>query len=147
LTLDYNEAHLRIGKGLAAFRQLGLDASGFIAPAWLLNPDVERAARNHGLLYTNTISELTHLPSGRRHPARSCVWSTRAAWRRASSLAWNALLFQRVKSADPLRISLHPQDLEYPAIWRQITRLIQTACKKRSPTTYANWIRSHTTGS
>ncbi len=143
LNLDYQEARTRIGKGLAMFRDLGLNARGFIAPAWLMNPNVERAAKDHGLIYTNTISKLIHLPSGQNYPTRSCVWSTRALWRRALSQSWNAILFQRLASVDPLRISLHPNDLDYPEVWEQIRALIRLARHERMPTTYADWIQHH----
>ncbi len=143
LTLNHGEARALIGHGLAMFNELGLRARGFIAPAWLMNPEVERAAADQGLAYTNTISELVRLPGGKRHATRSCVWSTRAAWRRECSLAWNALLFRRLHDVEPLRISLHPSDLEYPAVWRQIKGLIQSACRLRKPVTYADWISNH----
>ncbi len=146
LDLDYAEASKRIADGLVIFRELNFEVKGFIAPAWLMNTEVERAAKDHGFLYTNTISELIHLPSGRRHPARSCVWSTRAGWRRICSRAWNVLLFDQLERTSPLRISLHPSDLEYPAIWGQIKRLIYAAMKKRKVVTYAEWMESFQKG-
>lgn len=143
LHLGYDEAHARMAQGLDMFRDLGLKARGFIAPAWLMNPEVELAAKAHGFAYTNTISEIVALSNGRRLPSRSCVWSTRAAWRRICSLGWNRLLFARLRDAEPLRISLHPSDLEYPAIWRQISHLIRSAIETRQPVTYAGWIERH----
>jgi uncharacterized protein len=140
LNLNRQEASQLIGEGLDMFRKLGLKPEGFIAPAWLMNPDVEHAAREHKLLYTNTISELIQLPTNRRVRTRSCVWSTRAGWRRGCSLIWNRFLFQKLQSADPLRISLHPNDLHYPAIWSQIRDLIRVALQERHATTYQKWI-------
>ncbi len=142
LNLPYEEAYARIGNGLRMFRQLGFNVHGFIAPAWLMNPEIERATQAHGLEYTNTISELVHLPSGQRYSTRSCVWSSRTTWRRASSLVWNSWLFQRLKFVDPLRISLHPCDLEYPAVWRQIRDLVRSALTTRLPITYVEWIQT-----
>ena len=143
LNLDYKEAHTRIGKGLAMFRDLGLNTRGFIAPAWLMNPNVERAAKDHGLIYSNTISKLIHLPTDRSYSTRSCVWSTRAFWRRVISPIWNSYLFHRLNAVDPLRISLHPNDLDYPKIWEQIKTLVRLARCERKPTTYADWIQRH----
>ncbi len=142
LNLDYKEAFSRIEKGLTLFRDIGLKSQGFIAPAWLMNSEVEKAARDLGLVYTNTISELIHLPTGQRDPTRSCVWSTRTRWRRLLSLAWNHFLFKRLQSVNPLRISLHPHDLKYPSIWKQIKIFIQRAHEKRRVTTYSDWIQS-----
>jgi predicted deacetylase len=141
LTLDGAEARERIEKGRTMLRALGFQVSGFIAPAWLMNSEVERAARDAGFLYTNTISEMVHLPNGRRFPARSCVWSVRARWRRACSLAWNDWLFRRLQGADLLRISLHPRDLDYPGVWAQIRRTIRLARQQRACATYSEWIQ------
>lgn len=146
LSLSRDEAAARIQDGLVLLRQAGLAPVGFIAPAWLMNAAACQAAADRQLLYTNTISEIIHLPDGRRHRTRSCVWSTRAGWRRAASLVWNALLFQRLQRVDPLRISLHPGDLEHPAIWRQVKTLIRRARETRRPTTYAAWVRSTLAG-
>lgn len=146
LTLDYTEAMDRISRGLEMFRALRLDACGFIAPAWLMNPEVERAARDCGLSYSNTISEWIDLKNSRRIATRSCVWSSRAAWRRGASILWNRTLFSQLNGVEPLRISLHPCDLEYPAIWGQIKSLVRLASKGRAATTYAGWMneaRSH----
>ena len=142
LSLSHEEAGARMKSGLEILRKLGFKITGFIPPAWLMNPDVERAARDLGLSYTNTISHLIHLPSGKRYPTRSCVWSTRAAWRRTCSKIWNTALFQRLGTVNPLRISLHPSDLEYPSIWAQSRGLIKRALAVRRPTTYAEWVES-----
>ncbi len=141
LALGREAARERITRGLTMFRDLGLLARGFIAPAWLMSRATGEAARDLGLPYTNTISEIIQLPTGRRHPARSCVWSVRAHWRRLASQAWNRLLFQRLTAAEPLRISLHPCDTEHPAIWRQIRHMIRRALEDgRTPTPYAEWL-------
>jgi len=144
--IGYGEAHERIGSGVRLFQSLGLRPRGFIAPAWLMNGAVEKAAKDQGLMYTNTISELIHLPSGKRRAARSCVWSTRAAWRRGCSRLWNAALFRRLENCELLRISLHPDDLEHPAIWRQITRFIGLALRNRRALTYGDWVRTNFSG-
>lgn len=138
--LSYEEAHQKIAAGLKQFHQVGLNPRGFIAPAWLMNANVERAAKDHCLIYTNTISEIIHLPSNRRIQARSCVWSTRAAWRRSCSVLWNGILSKKLKSSDVLRVSLHPSDLEYPFIWSQIKDILRAALKSRQPLTYRDWI-------
>lgn len=126
--------------GLNMFHRLGWDPVGFIPPAWLMNPQVERAARALELRYTNTISELVDLKKCERHATRSCVWSTRAGWRRTASLVWNDLLFAIRNFTDPLRISLHPCDIDHPKIWEQIQTMIQISLKERTATTYQDWL-------
>lgn len=129
-----------VEQGLSAFSAHGLRAQGFVAPAWLLNPQVEEALRDAGLLYTTTRTEIVHLPSRTRFPATSCVWSTRAAWRRNASLLWNALLARRLASREPMRVGIHPTDLDFPEVWTQIRRIVAAALEHRRPATYLEWI-------
>jgi predicted deacetylase len=140
LNLNYQEAHRKISEGLKLFRETNFKVQGFIAPAWLMNSQVERAAKDHGLNYTNTVAEIVHLPSNKRFPSRSCVWSTRSQWRRVCSLGWNAFLFKSLNGVEPLRISLHPCDLEYSAVWLQIKRFIKQALINREAMTYGEWM-------
>lgn len=122
------------------FAQLGLQPPGFIAPAWLLSAPAETALRHAGVEYTTRLQEVQDLQTGVRHASQSLVWSVRAAWRRQVSLLWNAFLFTRLASNPLLRISIHPVDLQHPAIWRQICRLVQAAQKDRCALTYADWV-------
>jgi uncharacterized protein len=141
LSLDYESASSLIQRGKEMFANKKLNPTGFIAPAWLMNADVERALKDLGFQYTNNVSELVDFTKERRIPTRSCVWSTRAAWRTYTSLAWNALLFNRLQDIEPLRISLHPGDLAQPRVWRQVKHLIQVATQNRLVTTYGSWIQ------
>jgi uncharacterized protein len=146
LSLGSQAAEVRLRRGLEVFRDAGFGEKtpGFIAPAWLMNADVERSLKNMAFQYTNTIEEMVHLPSSARHPSRSCVWSVRAAWRRGCSRVWNRWLFQSVHSENELlRISLHPCDLDHPAIWRQIVGMTGKAVGEgRKPVTYFEWVDS-----
>lgn len=140
LALDHETAFHRIQDGISSLGIHGLTARGFVAPAWLLNPQVQEAARGAGLLYTTTLTQIVHLPSGTRVPSASCVWSTRTMWRRGASLVWNAWLARRLRGRDPMRIGIHPTDLDSPATWRQVTRLVAAALKTRQPVTYGEWV-------
>ncbi|PYJ72422.1 MAG: hypothetical protein DME75_04905 [Verrucomicrobia bacterium] len=118
--LDYDEAFRRITTARDEFRASGLKPRGFVAPAWLLSTEAERAARDAELEYTTRL--------------------VRSNWRRAISRAWNATLFRLLKSSPLLRISIHPSDYSHPAIWRQIVDLIDAAIGSRTATTYQDWI-------
>ncbi|NUN93178.1 MAG: DUF2334 domain-containing protein [Verrucomicrobiae bacterium] len=142
--LDRASALRLVEQGLSAFSVHGLHAQGFVAPAWLLNSQVEEALRDAGLLYTTTRTEIVHLPSRARFPATSCVWSTRAAWRRGASLLWNARLARRLAAREPMRVGIHPTDLDSPKVWRQVRRIVSIALEHRRPTTYLEWITAQT---
>lgn len=138
--LDYEEALRRITNARDEFRASGLTPRGFIAPAWLLNREGERAARDAELEYTTRLRTVRDLRSGEEFPARSMVYSVRTGWRRAVSCAWNAGLLQFLENNPLLRLSIHPPDYSHRAIWRQILRLIDKIDETRTPTTYRDWL-------
>ena len=138
--VDYDEAFRRITTARNEFRAHGLKPRGFIAPAWLLSAEAERAARDAELEYTTRLRTVRDLRSEENFSARSIVYSVRNSWRRAVSRAWNAALFQLLKNNSLLRISIHPLDYSHPEIWRQIINMINAAGAGRVPTTYQEWI-------
>src|SRR6266478_2654192 len=138
--LGYDEAFRRIKSGRDEFRNSGLKPRGFVAPAWLLSAEAERAARDAELEYTTRLRTLRDLRSGEEFPVRSIGYSVRSRWRRAISRAWNATLFRLLKGNPLLRISIHPPDYSHPAIWRQIVDLIEATSGSRTATTYRDWI-------
>jgi predicted deacetylase len=138
--LDYNEALRRITTARDEFRACGLKPYGFVAPAWLLSSDSQRAARDAEMEYTTRLRSVNDLRSGRSFPSQSLVYSVRTHLRRVISRAWNATLFHLLKRNPLLRISIHPNDYSHPAIWRQITDLIEATRPARTATTYRDWI-------
>src|SRR2546428_4319889 len=138
--MDYDEAFRRIKTARDEFSAAGLKPRGFVAPAWLLSAEAERAARDAELEYTTRLQTVRDLRSGEEFPVRSIVYSVRSSWRRAISRAWNATLFRLLKGNPLLRISIHPPDYSHPAIWRQIVDLIDATSGSRTATTYQDWI-------
>jgi uncharacterized protein len=138
--LSYDEAFQRITRARDEFRKAGLSPRGFVAPAWLLNSHGERAVRDAEMEYTTRLSNVKDLRSNEIFPARSLVYSVRTPWRRVTSLAWNAILAKLMNDNQLLRLSIHPSDYIYPAIWRQIGDLIRAMDGVRTSTTYQDWI-------
>lgn len=138
--IDYSAARDRVAKARDEFRSVGLEPSGFIAPAWLLSDEGQRAIRELGIAYTTRLRTVTEFQRGREWQSQSLCWSVRAAWRRAMSLAWNASLFRRLKNVKLMRIAIHPVDIEHPQIWKQITRLVSAAGSERDAMTYRDWV-------
>jgi predicted deacetylase len=143
--LDYDEAFERIKAARDEFLGAGLTPRGFVAPAWLLSSDAERAARDAEMEYTTRLRTVLDLRFGETFPARSLVYSVRSSWRRVVSLAWNGLLGAMLKNTPLLRLSIHPVDYDHPAIWRQIVDLIRKMDGLRTPTTYRDWIADRRT--
>lgn len=138
--LDRTTAHGLVARGNAELNRLGLTPRGFIAPAWLLGTEAEAALLELGVEYTTTLGSVIDLQRGRTWRSQSLVWSVRSGWRRVVSRGWNATLFRRLSDNPLLRISIHPVDLEHPAIWRQIRVLVTRALADREPMTYAAWV-------
>jgi uncharacterized protein len=138
--LNYDEAFRRIVSACDTFRKAGLTPRGFIAPAWLLSADGERAARDAELEYTTRLRSVLDLRSGDTFTAQSLVYSVQNDWRRAISLLWNSGLFQMARNGTLMRLSIHPPDYSFPAIWSQIERFINEMIPLRLPTTYRDWI-------
>src|SRR5438876_2339720 len=138
--LSYEEALRRITTARDEFRAQGLKPRGFIAPAWLLGDEAERAACDAKMEYTTRLRTVCDLRSGDVFPARTLVYSVENNWRRAVSRTWNAAMFQFLKGKPLLRISIHPPDYFHPAIWRQILALITATNSVRTATTYQDWI-------
>lgn len=138
--LGYDDAFDRISRARDEFKAGGLKPRGFIAPAWLLSAEGERAAADAEMEYTTRLTNVRDLRRGEAFRARSLVYSVRSGWRRACSLGWNAALARALTSAPLLRLSIHPPDLEHAAIWRQVERLARSISERRIAMTYCDWI-------
>jgi predicted deacetylase len=138
--LGYDEALSRITRARDEFRASGLKSRGFVAPAWLLSKEAERAARDAGMEYTTRLHKVCDLRAGDEFAARSIVYSVRQNWRRGISRICNATLFRYLEGKPLLRISIHPPDYSHPTIWRQVTGMIERAIGSRTATTYQEWI-------
>jgi len=138
--LGYDEALRRIVAARDELRAHGLKPRGFVAPAWLLGEEAERAARDAQMEYTTRLRTVCDLRSGNVFPARTLVYTVGNSWRRGVSRAWNATLFRFLKGTSLLRVSIHPSDYSHRAIWRQITELIEESVNSRTATTYQEWI-------
>jgi hypothetical protein len=113
---------------------------GFIAPAWLLGTEAEKAVVREGFDYTTRIGSVIDCAHGVTFPSRSMVHSVRSGWRRQVSLLWNELLMGVLQENSLLRIGLHPPDWEHDAIRRHILGCIRTAAVGRQVATYGEWL-------
>jgi predicted deacetylase len=138
--VGYDEALGFMVKARQEFERCGLHPTGFIAPAWLLSDEAERAAGVAGFDYTTRIASVLDLVTGEHFRSRSLVYSTRARWRRAASLGWNSALWRTVQRQPLVRVGVHPPDRKYAAVWRQILRFVEQLAGSRQAITYRDWI-------
>jgi predicted deacetylase len=143
LDLPLDQARARLEKGRAIFEACGWRSGGFVAPAWLMAEGLPNLLAEMGFAYTTRLREIIPLRPGlnRLVASQSLCYSTRAAWRRFASAAWNRHLFGRLRNTNLIRLSLHPRDLEFPLPRRQIGQILRAALKLGyQPTTYAAYV-------
>ena len=136
--INHNEARRRLAAGRVALA--GFDLPGFIAPAWLLGSEAERAVRDEGFAYTTRLGGVLDLRSGARTVSQSLVYSVRSGWRRTLSLGWNSLLAARLRRNPLMRLGLHPPDWKHEKIKAHALRLAREAAAKRRVIRYRDWI-------
>lgn len=140
--LTFDEASVLLQRGRSSMRACGVEATGFIAPAWLLGKEAEAAVESEGFDYTTRIGSVIDCRHKVNFASRSLVYSVRAPWRRGVSLLWNGSLFRelQMRKTPLLRIGLHPPDWQHPAIRRQILNYLRVAARERRVTTYREWL-------
>jgi predicted deacetylase len=143
LDLPRETARQRLERGRALFESLGWRATGFVAPAWLMADGLTNLLAEMGFLYTTRLGEIIPLLPGvnRITSSQSLCYSTRAGWRRFASALWNKYLYGRLRETDLVRLSLHPRDLEFPLMRRQIDQIVRASLKRGfEPTTYGDYV-------
>lgn len=140
LELDAAEAEKRLRLGLEVFARVGLAAKGFVAPAWLMNEEILKALGKLGFEYTNTLKKIIDLKTGRVSNAWAQVYSSRAAWRRWASVAWNECLWRRNRCLNVVRVSIHPLEYHYPMLWNHLESLVRRSVKGRKTLTYIGFV-------
>jgi predicted deacetylase len=140
LDLPEGEMERRLDEGMALWSRRGWGLRGFIAPAWLMPPSVDRALAARGFAYTTRLKGIHHLRDGRFTASQSLCYSTRSWWRVPVSLGWNRWLSGRLRSTRLIRLSLHPRDLEHVTIRKQVGRILEMALAEGfEPVSYADY--------
>ena len=140
-SLSRREALARIDLGIEWFAKNRWPLAGFVAPAWLLGPGTREALVERPFEYTATLRQLVHLPDQTPVASQSVVYSTSSAWRRGSSLAWNAVVAIAERSNPLLRLELHPRDADFAAVKRSWQKILERALRRRKPATVAEFMR------
>jgi uncharacterized protein len=124
LSLDYREARDRIERGLRLVRRMRLEVHGFIAPAWLINADGLRAARDCGLEYTNSYLQFVDLAQGSSHFAPSLVFGP-GNLNEDLGIGIQRRLVALLSLSPVARVVLHPPCIDHPRRFEQILSMIQ----------------------
>ena len=87
-----------------------------------------------------------HLPGRGRVGSQSVVYSTSSAWRRQSSLLWNAVVARLERGNPLLRLELHPRDADFADIRGSWQKVLQQALRDRRAVTVADFMRHDRAG-
>lgn len=138
VSLDELRARERIGRGLALLDHLGLDAVGFVPPAWLARPGCWRAVGRAGLRLSEDASAV-HLHAGdawRRVASPVVRWSGRTSVRAHGSAAVAAARWHLQRRARYVRLALHPGDLAHAQTTRSMADALDRWRSDRPATSY-----------
>ena len=132
--LDRSEADRRLALGRAVMATVGLEASGFVAPGWLMSPESRAAIAAAGFRYTTSHTTFSDLATGRD---RTCpVLSQRpdSSIAGPGAAATKHIAEWTVRRGRPLRIAAHPADLDD----RRTTAAVLAACDAALGAGYRN---------
>jgi predicted deacetylase len=138
LTLDATTARDRVERGLRLLRRLGLEATGFVPPAWLAREAAHEAAAAAGLAFSEDAKSVRLLQRTTRIPSPVIRWSARTrirAWGSVGVARGRWLLQRRARVP---RIALHPGDLDHQATARSVERTLDRWLQRHSPGCYAD---------
>lgn len=124
-----DEAERRLGEGVARLTALGLPINGFVAPAWSMRPALIDQLAALGIRYTedHLFTYDTLAPSARRRrPSLLLNLASRDALRRVSSVGFCRAMAP-ASLLIPSRVAIHPTDMKWPGLRREIERLLRWA--------------------
>ena len=142
--LGSQDAVRRLAVGREWFAFHGWPLHGFVAPAWLMSDEAATAVAHAGFDYTCSLTHLIAFTGRSQNVvsqgaiglrSQSVVYSTRSAWRRWVSRAWNRGVAWHEQDRPLLRIELHPGDADHRAVRRSWTRCLEQALMRRQALT------------
>ncbi|CAN5247361.1 DUF2334 domain-containing protein [soil metagenome] len=134
-SLDQQQAHTRIETGRDWFSRHDLRASGFVAPAWLMNEPAWQALASEPFDYTTTLNRIWRMPQRAPIEAPCLTYSTATALLRAASKAWLSWLALRSPAWPIVRLGLHPADAHHPQVVRHWQSLLARLLEGREAMT------------
>lgn len=140
LTLDESAAGERIERGLALFKRLGLQAVGFVPPAWLARAGCRRAVSAAHLRFSEDAESIwVHGPGRPRRLASPVVqWSGRTPLRAHGSALVASARWRTQRGAPRMRIAFHPGDLAHPASTRSVVAALDRWLGDRPASRYSD---------
>ena len=120
-------------------QRAGFTCNGWVAPAWLINPEALRAVRDLGFRYTNSYFRVTDLTRDSSTIAPSLVFGP-GRLNEDIGLAAQAALSRVLTRAPIVRIVLHPPCIDNPARFGRVLNMITSHLGNRQISTYGQFV-------
>lgn len=135
-SLDSRQAARRVRRGIDVLRSAGLEPVGFTPPGWLIGAQARHAVLTCGLHYVADHRGAGSVTRALRAPALS--HRPDGFGERPGAVALRTIARRRAIAGLPVRIALHPADLDRPELVATTLRAIDDALDAGArPTTYA----------
>jgi uncharacterized protein len=144
LTLNTRAAGERIARGLQRLRQLGLEPTGFVAPAWLAKAGTYRIAAEAGLTFSEDDESVRLLSLNRQIRSPVVRWSARTPVRAWGSVAVARARWLLQRKASCPKIAFHPDDLQHSAVSASLGPTLSRWLGRHASGRYADLIRQET---
>lgn len=141
--LSYREAENRISLSKEIFHGVGIDCQGFVAPAWLMSREAERALVAGGYRYTAFVKLFRDYGTGMDVKSEVVRFISRPQPRDYLYRLYDSYLIKiKEKRRKLIRVALHPSDVRFGKPFQFALRLIRQLRKERIPVTYLDFART-----
>jgi len=132
LSIDAEQQRTRLEQGIEAFHQaFGEVPTGFVAPAWLYQPEFPKILREAEIRWTENHHGIMDISKNQFLHAPVITWATRKWYLKYGSLVVCPAIYARNNSAPLVRIAMHPHDFDHSVTVKSIAALVQKATTKR----------------
>jgi predicted deacetylase len=121
-----DEGRARIEEGERILTRAGLRVDGFVAPAWSMPAWLLPLLAARAYRYTEDHLRVYDPAAGQWRPSVVLNWATRSPLRLLSTVAW-CRTARYARSLVPARIAIHPADMRWLVVRREIERLLEWA--------------------
>jgi predicted deacetylase len=121
-----DEGRARIEQGEGVLRDAGLRIDGFVAPAWSMPRWLLPALAARGCRFTEDHLRVYDPAAGRSRATVVLNWASRSPVRMLSTVAW-CRAAKHARALVPARIAIHPADMRFLLLRREIQRLLEWA--------------------
>jgi predicted deacetylase len=127
LDVSADEGRARIVDGERVLRDAGLRIDGYVAPAWSMPDWLLPLLAARGCRFTEDHRRI-YDPAGHRRRASILLnWASRSPARLLSTVAW-CRAAKHGRAVFPVRIAIHPADMRFALLRREVAALLQWAC-------------------